>query len=193
MSENNIMKEKLLLIGAGTFGRAVSEQAILNYDCAFVDDGFSVGDTVCDIPVVGHISDLETLRSNYDKLVVVIGNNKLREQIYQKARGLEYTFLNIVSSSAYISPFAKIGWGCIILQNVVIENKVKIGNGVLLNAGIDIRCDSCVDDYVLIYSNSVVHTQVHIGRCVRIGGNVTISNGVVVPDGMDVKNGATLY
>ena len=111
MSENNIMKEKLLLIGAGTFGRAVSEQAILNYDCAFVDDGFSVGDTVCDIPVVGHISDLETLRSNY----------------------------------------------------------------------------------VLIYSNSVVHTQVHIGRCVRIGGNVTISNGVVVPDGMDVKNGATLY
>lgn len=33
------MQEKLLLVGAGGFGRMVAEQAILQYDCAFVDDG----------------------------------------------------------------------------------------------------------------------------------------------------------
>lgn len=31
-------KEKLLLGGAGGFGRMVAEQAMLQYDCAFVDD-----------------------------------------------------------------------------------------------------------------------------------------------------------
>lgn len=36
-------KEKLLLVGAGGFGRMVAEQAMLQYDCAFVDDGQSVG------------------------------------------------------------------------------------------------------------------------------------------------------
>lgn len=30
-------KEKLLLGGAGGFGRMVAEQAMLQYDCAFVD------------------------------------------------------------------------------------------------------------------------------------------------------------
>lgn len=32
-------KEKLLLVGAGGFGRMVAEQAMIEYDCAFVDDG----------------------------------------------------------------------------------------------------------------------------------------------------------
>ena len=36
-------KEKLLLVGAGGFGRVVSETAVLNYDCAFVDDGVKAG------------------------------------------------------------------------------------------------------------------------------------------------------
>ena len=31
-------KERLLLVGAGGFGRMVAEQAMFRYDCAFVDD-----------------------------------------------------------------------------------------------------------------------------------------------------------
>ena len=36
-------KKKLLLVGAGGFGRMVAEQAMLQYNCAFVDDGQPVG------------------------------------------------------------------------------------------------------------------------------------------------------
>ena len=42
-------KEKLLLVGAGGFGRMVAEQASRQYDCAFVDDGQVVGAEVCGI------------------------------------------------------------------------------------------------------------------------------------------------
>ena len=62
--------KKLLLVGAGGFGRMASEQARLQYECAFVDDGRAVGTKVCGIPVVGRILDLSTLRSKYDFLVV---------------------------------------------------------------------------------------------------------------------------
>lgn len=34
--------EKLLLVGAGGFGRVVLEHAIELYDCAFLDDGDAV-------------------------------------------------------------------------------------------------------------------------------------------------------
>ena len=54
-------RERLLLVGSGGFGKVVSELAKETYDCAFVDDGFEVGTVICDIPVAGHISDLEKL------------------------------------------------------------------------------------------------------------------------------------
>ena len=48
-------KEKLLLVGAGGFGRVVLEHASLQYDCFFVDDGYTAGDIICGAPVVGRI------------------------------------------------------------------------------------------------------------------------------------------
>ena len=50
-------KEKLLLVGAGGFGRMVAEQAMIEYDCAFVDDGQPVGTDICGIPVVGSLAE----------------------------------------------------------------------------------------------------------------------------------------
>lgn len=188
MSEDNTRKEKLLIIGAGGFGRMAAEQAIQEYDCAFVDDGYEVGAIVCGIPVAGHVSDLAELRKTYSNLIVGTGNNKFRESVYQKADALEYKFPNIVSASAYISPFANIGHGCVILQNVCIQNGAEIGNGILLNAGVELHCDSFVDDYTLIYANSVIRTGAKVGKHVRIGSNTTICNHIVIADGTDVPD-----
>ena len=71
------MKEKLLLVGVGGFDRMVVEQAMLQHDCSFVDDGQSVGTEICGIPVVGKISDLPKLHDSYKLLVVGIGNGVL--------------------------------------------------------------------------------------------------------------------
>ena len=167
-------RERLLLIGSGGFGRVVSELARETYDCAFVDDGFEVGTVICDIPVAGHISDLEKLYESYHLLVVTIGNNKLREHIYQQAMEIGYTFPNLISPSAYI-------------------NGATVGNGVLLNPGVEVHHDSSVEDYALIYTNSVVRTYAKVGKRVRIGSNVTVSNEVIVGDDADIQNGETLF
>lgn len=181
-------KEKLLLVGAGGFGRVVSELARQSYDCAFVDDGVEVGSIVCDIPVVGHAVDLQMLFAEYKNLVIVIGNNTVRERIYDIAKNIGYIFPNLISPGAYISPYAKLGWGCVILNNAVVQNGSTIGNGVLLNPGVEIHHDSSVGNYDLIYTNSVVRTYAKVGKCVRIGSNVTICNNAVVPDGADVPD-----
>ena len=127
-------KEKLLLVGAGGFGRIVAEQAMLQYNCAFVDDVQAVGTYVCGIPVAGGLADLPELRKEYGLLVVGIGNNRFRAQVYEKAKALGYSFPNIIAPSAYVSPFAEVGCGCVVLQNACIQNGASVGNGVLLNA-----------------------------------------------------------
>jgi len=186
-------KEKLLLVGAGGFGRMVAEQAMLQYDCAFVDDGQTVDEEICGIPVIGGIADLPELRKDYTLLVVGIGNNSFRAQVYEKAAAWGYTFPNIIAPSAYVSPFAKIGVGCVILQNACVQNGAVVGNGVLLNAGAEVHCDAVVEDYALIYTNSVVRTGAKVGKYVRIGSNVTICNNATVPDGADVPDCTAVY
>lgn len=180
--------EKLLLVGAGGFGRMAAEQAMLQYDCAFVDDGQAVGTKICSIPVVGGMADLPVLRKDYDLLVVGIGNNKFRAQVYEKAKALGYAFPNIVAPSAYISPYAKLGCSCVILQNACVQNGAVVGNGVLLNAGTEVHCDAVVGDYALVYTNSVIRTGAAVGNYARIGSNCTVCNNAAVSDGADIPD-----
>ena len=128
-------KEKLLLVGAGGFGRMVAEQAMLQYDCTFVDDGQDVDTEICGIPVVGGLSDLPELRKNYDLLVVGIGSNQFRAQVYEKAK---ITWLWVPRTSLLPVPISvripRWDTGCVVLQNACIQNGASVGNGVLLNA-----------------------------------------------------------
>lgn len=186
-------KEKLLLVGAGGFGRVVSELARQSFECAFVDDGVEIGTVICDIPVIGSTANLQEFFAEYKKLVIVIGNNNVREHIYDIARSIGYSFPNLISPSAYISPYAKIGWGCVILNNAVVQNGSSVGNGVLINPGVEIHHDCIVGDYDLIYTNSVVRTYATVGKCVRIGSNVTICNNAVVSDGADILDCTAIH
>lgn len=181
-------EEKLLLVGAGSFGRMAAELAIRRYDCAFVDDGHAAGETVCGVPVVGKVSDLSKLRAEYEKLVVCVGNNAFRARVYEVARVLGYELPNIIAPSAYVSPFAKMGNGCVLMQNVCVQNGAVVGNGVLLNAGVEIHGGGTVGDYALIYTNSVVHTGAKVGRLARIGSNSVIGKNTIVPDGAEIPD-----
>ena len=181
-------KEKLLLVGAGGFGRMVAEQAMLQYDCAFVDDGQAVGTEICGSPAIGNLADLPELRREYGLLVVGIGNNQFRAQVYEKAKALGYGFPNIIAPSAYISPYSKLGCGCVVLQNACVQNGASVGDGVLLNAGTEVHCDAAVGDYALIYTNSVIRTSATVSNFTRIGSNCTICNNATVPDGADIPD-----
>ena len=101
-----------------------------------MDDGQVVGAEVCAIPVVGGIADLPELRKEYALLTVGIGNNKFRAQVFEKAEALGFAFPNIIAPSAYISPYAKIGYGCVVLQNACIQNGSQVGNGVFCTPAI---------------------------------------------------------
>ena len=171
----------LLIVGAGGFGRVVLEYAEKDYQCAFIDDNVPIGSKVDDIEIIGKIKHLPLL-SNYGNLIVAIGDNHVREYVYSTAKTLGFSFPNIISQSAYISPKSQIGNGCIILNNVVIQSGVHAGNGLILNPGVELHNDSFVDDYVLIYTNSVIRSNAHVGKKAWIGSTVTVSTCEVIPD-----------
>lgn len=186
------MKDKLLLVGAGGLGRVTLEHAMEKYQCYFVDDSYPVGMEICGAPVVGSLADLPALRKEYQLLVVTIGNNALREEFYAQADALDYEFPSILARTAYVSPFAQLGWGCILLNNAVVQNGVQVGNGVILNAGAEAHHDCTIDDFALIYTNSVIRTGATVGKRAKIGSTVTVSNFAAVPEDAVVPDGSVV-
>ena len=87
--------EKLLLVGAGGFGRVVLEHASQQYACAFLDDGEAT--LVDGVPVIGKTGDMASFYPEYKLLLVTIGNNKLRERLYKDAAYIGFTFPNIIN------------------------------------------------------------------------------------------------
>ncbi|MBR0523897.1 MAG: hypothetical protein IJK09_02960 [Prevotella sp.] len=179
--------EKLLLVGAGGFGRVVLEHASTIYDCAFLDDGDA---TVVDgVPVIGKTDEMASFYPEYKRLLVTIGNNKLRERLYKEAATIGFTFPNIIHPSAYVSPHAHIGSGCMILNNAVVQNNAKCGDGCILNPGVELHHDSTIGSYCLIYTNSVVRSLATVGNRVWIGSTATVSTSAVVPDDTTIGDG----
>lgn len=177
--------DKLLLVGAGGFGRVVLEHASCFYDCTFVDD--NVTGYVDGVPVVGTTEDLFALYGEYKQLVVTIGDNKVREGIYKESEHIGYSFPNIIASSVYISPYSEVGTGCVFLNNAVIQNGVHCGNGVILNPGVELHHGSFVDDFALIYTNSVIRSLAHVGKRAWIDSTMTIGNEVVIKDDEQIR------
>ena len=183
--------EKLLLIGAGGFGRVVLEHASTHYDCAFLDDA----EVTCvdEAPIIGKIEDMECFFPEYKMIVVTIGDNALREKIYKRAAAIGYTFPNIIHPSAYISPHAHIGSGCVILNNAVVQNNARCGNGCILNPGVELHHDSTIGSYCLIYTNSVIRSLTSVGDRVWIGSNATISTSATVSEDAKIEDGETVH
>lgn len=182
--------DKLLLVGAGGFGRVVLEHASALYECAFLDDGEE--NSVDGVPVIGRTDEMDSFFPEYKLLLVTIGNNTLRENMYKRALAIGYQFPNIVHPSAYISPHAHIGVGSVILNNAVVQNNAKCGNGCILNPGVELHHDSTIGSYCLIYTNSVVRSLTHVGNRVWIGSNVTVSTSAVVQDDVKIEDGETI-
>lgn len=133
---------------------------------------------------------MPSLFAEYKKLALSIGKNNVRENIYKQAKNIGYSFPCIVDKSADISPYASVGDGCVILNNVVIQNDSKVGAATILNPGVKVHHDSSVGNFCCIYTNSVIRTYAKVVDRVKIGSNVTIKNESAVYN--DIDDGDTI-
>ena len=184
--------KKMLIIGAGGLGRMTLETALsLNYECAFLDDDPKL-QSVCGVKVIGTLDNLPNLVSDYNYCICAIGENTIREKFTKLALTLGYNVPNIINKTAYISDYAKLGFGVIILNNVCVQNGAVVGNGVVITSNSEIHHDCVIGDYSLIYSCTVIRTFSKIGKRVKIGSTVTISNSSTVLDDEIIEDGSTI-
>ncbi|WP_239985201.1 LbetaH domain-containing protein [Faecalibacillus faecis] len=110
------------------------------------------------------MKDIQVLREKYSNIFIAIGNNRLREELITQAQEIGFNVVNLISNKSIVSNYAKIGQGCVIFSNVVIEPNSTIGNGCVICANSVINRDAFIAVYSFVNSSSVDRPTVLVER-----------------------------
>lgn len=194
--------KKLVLIGAGGFGREVAH--IVGYKnlikpryhlLGFVDDGeqYKAGTIINGYPWLG---TMEWVRECADPDVYytcTVGNVHTRAKIQKSLTALGKKFETIADEGAFISELAQVGSGCVLYSGVFVSVNCVIGDGVLLNTNTTIGHDTTVGDFTTISPETGISGACQIGEEVTIGGHSFVVPGKKIGDSATVAAGSIVF
>ena len=127
----------------------------------------------------------------HKRLIIAIGDNKIREKVYHEIKNL-CEFETMQHNSAYVSRFAEVGEGTVIMPQACLNAEVKIGMHCIINTSAIIEHECVIEDYVhvspkaALAGNILVKKGAHSGlganliQGITIGENAVIGAGTVV-------------
>ena len=128
-----------------------------------------------------------------DDFFIAIGDNTIRQKIYENFAARGCMPVNAIHPSAYIDPSVDLApHGIMISSNVSVNALSKIGHAVICNTGCIVEHECEVGDFVHIGPGSVLCGNVSIGDGTFIGANSVIRQGVVIGKNCMIGAGAVV-
>jgi sugar O-acyltransferase (sialic acid O-acetyltransferase NeuD family) len=186
--------ERLVIIGAGGFGREVMVYA---EDCAsfnlkgFLDsrthllDGYSRS--------IGIIGDPMTYEPEEDDIFICAQGDPAARRTYALpilARGGK--FASIRHPKSAMSAYSKLGRGCVLAPHVGISCDVVIGDFVCFNDYAIVGHDARVGDWCQINGHVTIAGGAEIGPLVTIHPNSVVLAGARIGEGVTVGAGSVV-
>jgi sugar O-acyltransferase (sialic acid O-acetyltransferase NeuD family) len=179
------MRQKVVIIGAGGFGREVldiceedNRSGVRWEILGFVDDNPEVqSQKVRGYPVLGGVEVFSKFKANEVKAVIAIGDNRIRKKVAEKAAAYGAGFCNVIHPSAIMTPHVKLGKGVIIAAGCILTNNITVGDFVIINLGVTVGHDTEIESFVNLNPGVHINGNNKIGEGAYIGsGAVTIQN-----------------
>lgn len=177
--------KKLVIVGAGGFGREIAWQiqknkfVKYNYDIlGFVDDCENKVNTyVNGYKVIGNL-DWLLQYEDFISVVVCIANVNIRKKIIQSLKeNPKIDFPVIICDNVSIADSVFIGEGTIICEYSLISTNTNIGKHCIIDYHCSIGHDVVIKDLVTIYPGSNIAGNILIDKFVEIGSGVQIIQG----------------
>ncbi len=161
----------MIVFGASGHGKVVASALEQNV-IAFFDDN-PKGDTFRNKPITKYSSELHA----DEKVVVAIGDNKIRKIVVEK---ITHQFGIVQAITAEVDESVKIGDGSQLLHGSIVQADSTIGRHTIINTGASVDHDCEVGDYC------------HIAPQVTLCGSVTVGEGTIVGAGSTIIPGITI-
>ena len=183
------MKKKLEIIGYSGHSYVCIEVAMLSgYEIIGYYDIENKLVNPYNISYLG--SENEIIKSN-NFLFVAIGDNQLRQVIYEKLRSND-NFATLIHPSALFSSTSIISENVLLSAGAIVNAQANIGFGCIINSSAIVEHECYIDDFVHIAPGAVLAGNVKVGKRSFIGANATIKQGLTIGEDVVVGAGAVI-
>lgn len=172
-------KEKIVLIGGGGHCHSVIdviEQENKYEIIGIVDKKELIGTKVLNYDIIGCDDDLPKIFKICQNAVISVGqiqSSLAREKLFKLAKKIGFSLPIIISPLAYVSKYAKIKEGTVIMHHVLVNANAAIGENCIINTKALIEHDSIIEDNCHISTASVINGGVNVKNGTFYGSNAT--------------------
>jgi len=190
--------KEILILGAGGHCRSLIDVIELENKfkiAGIIDNELPVGNKVLNYEIIGSDNDLEKLRKKYEYAVIGVGQiktPKIRIKLFEMLKRLKFMLPVIISPRAYVSKYAEIGEGTVVMHDVLINSNVKIGKNCIINTKALIEHDCIIEDNCHISTGAIVNGGVVVGEGSFIGSNAVTKETIKIPEKSFIKAGSVV-
>lgn len=188
------MIKPLILVGGGGHCKSVIEAAeSAGYGIFGVLDMLEeVGKDILSTKVIGTDDDIPAYVDKAEFVITVgfIKNPATRIRLYNKVKASGGKLASIIASTAYISKYAEIGEGTVVMHQAFVNAGAKVGKNVILNTFTNIEHDAVIGDQCHISTGTIVNGDCKIGNNCFIGSQSVLANGITIGDDIIVGAGS---
>ena len=188
------MSKPLILVGGGGHCKSVLEAAeSAGYSILGVlDMPEEVGKEVLSTRVIGTDDDIPVYVDKAEFVITVgfIMNPTIRIKIYNKIKESGGKLASVIASSAYVSKYAEVGEGTVVLHQAFVNAGAKVGKNVILNTATNIEHDAVIGDHCHISTGTMVNGDCKVGERCFVGSQSVLANCISVGDDIIVGAGS---
>lgn len=164
---------RLVILGAGGYGQTVSDlaaQAGRYENILFLDDNSAAQS------VAGKCADYTDFLDGQTEFYPAFGNNEGRLNWLDRLVDAGAKISSLVHPTAYVSPRATIGEGCMILPQAVVNTDTIVERGVIVNCGAIIDHGCTIGEGAHICLGAIVKAENNIPPRMKVEAGEVIEN-----------------
>ena len=164
---------KLLILGAGGYGKTVADLAaqLGQYDAVhFLDDG-QTGPHI-----LGKCCEFAAYMDGHTHVYPAFGNNTVRMQWIERLRSQNVCVPTLVHPRAYVSPTAALEDGVTVLPMAVVNTGVTVETGCIINIGALIDHDSVIGQGCHLAPGAIVKAENRVPPGTKVESGTVVEN-----------------
>lgn len=173
-------KERIILIGGGGHCKSVIDVIELTNKfeiLGIVDREENLGKDVLGYKVIGTDKEIPNFVKEKVKFLITIGHlgdATKRIEIFKNLKKLGLPLATVVSPLAYVSRYASVGEGTVVMHHALINAGAKIGVNCIINSKALIEHDAIIEDHCHISTSATVNGGVLVRSGTFLGSNATV-------------------
>lgn len=188
------MAKNIILIGGGGHCKSVIDvvESVGYNILGIFDVPEEVGNRVLSYNVIGTDDDIPRYADKAEFVITVgfIKTPAVRIRIYDKIKEAGGKLATLVASTAYVSKYADIGEGTVVMHHAMVNVGAQIGINCIINTFCNIEHDAVIGNQCHISTGTMVNGDCKVGDRVFVGSQSVMANGASIEDDIIVGAGS---